>query len=260
VIGANAVPLIGVFTRSWSGATALSLYWFENLVGSLLIAARIAAHEALTSKRGHRRLQLELQSANAAGADRTKRRPTPKNAYGKPRTFLREFLVAACLATGVHGLVLWVTVRKVLESAPDRHALLQGCLGIGAFQILGFVSDMIGIRERPFAWLRDLASANIRRVTLIHLVMIVGFWMVLRGGASGSFAPFAVIKTAADVGNLLAMAGFRADPEEAPGWLAAAVDKIGPADSRDGDFATYWRTRKAEERALAEADEQVSRR
>jgi hypothetical protein len=258
VIGANAVPLIGVFTRGWSGATALSLYWFENLVGSLLIAVRIAAHEALTHKRGHRRRQLNLNTENVAGADRARQRPTPKNAYGEPRTFLREFLVAACMATGVHGLVLWSVVRKVLESAPDRHALLQGCLGIGAFQVLGFVNDMIGIRERPFASLRDLANAGIRRVTLIHLVMIVGFWVALRGGASGFFGPFAVIKTAADVGNLLAMAGFRADPEEAPGWLAAAVNRIGPADPRDGDFATYWRTRKEEERALAEADEQVA--
>lgn len=258
MIGANAVPLAGVFLGGWNGATALSLYWFESLVGSLLVATRIAMHERQTGKRGHRRLQLDLQSGTAAGRDAAARRSLKKQ-YGAPHTFLREFLVAACLASVAHGLLLWVVIRKLLASAPDRHALLQGAAGIAAFQVLGFVNDAVGLRERPFAWLRDLASATIRRVTLIHLTMIVGFWMVLRGGASGFFGPFAVIKTAADVGNLLAMTGFRADPEEAPGWLAAAADRIGPADPKDGDFATYWRAQKAEQRALAQTDEQVAR-
>src|SRR5262249_39938386 len=134
LVGANAVPLAGVFLRGWSGPTALTLYWFESFLGSLLVAVRIATHDAWTGKRGHGRRQLALQGGNVAGAEGAKkRRVTPKNAYGAPHTFLREFLVAACAATGFHGLVLWFAVRKVFASAPDRHALLQGFLGIAAF-------------------------------------------------------------------------------------------------------------------------------
>src|SRR3954467_4920910 len=89
VAGANAVPVAGVFLAGWSAATALTLYWVENLVGSLLVAVRIGAHEALTRKRGHRRLQLALQREPHAKAGEARR--ASKRAYTEPHTFLREF-------------------------------------------------------------------------------------------------------------------------------------------------------------------------
>ena len=69
LVGVNAVPVAGVFLAGWDGATALSLYWWENLIGSLLIALRIVVHRALSRKRGHWRLQISLE-ANGAGVDR----------------------------------------------------------------------------------------------------------------------------------------------------------------------------------------------
>lgn len=49
LVGINAVPLGGVFLAGWSLATALSLYWWESLIGATLVALRIALPRTLTS-------------------------------------------------------------------------------------------------------------------------------------------------------------------------------------------------------------------
>ncbi|HEV8632579.1 MAG TPA: DUF6498-containing protein [Thermoanaerobaculia bacterium] len=255
LVGINAIPVIGVFWQGWSGATALTLYWWENLIGSLLVVARIVIHRALTRKRGYQRLQLQLQSGDGP----------PKRRPGKPLrpprgeqkgSFLAEFLVAACAATAIHGLLLWLVVGKLLAARPDATALRHGVLGVGAIQLAAFGLDLLGIRQRPFAWIRELAQTTVNRVTLIHLVVIVGMWVGLQTGTVGVFGPFAVLKFLADIGNLLARLGVRADPDEMPPWVAGAVNKVGP---KGGDFAEYWRESKAEEKRLLAQDEQIAR-
>jgi hypothetical protein len=257
LLGINAIPVVGVFLHGWSGATALTLYWWENLTGSLLVAARILIHRALTRKRGYQRLQLQL-GANQAAEPRRRRHGKPPRPPQLERkgSFLAEFLAMACAATAVHGLLLWFVVGKLLAERADAAELRQGALGVAAIQLAAFGLDLIGIRERPFSWIRELAQSTVNRVTLVHLVLIVGTWVSVRGGMSSFFGPFAVLKLLADVGNLLARVGVRVDPDEAPVWLAAAVDKVGP---KGGDFAEYWREVKAEEKRLLAQDEQTAR-
>jgi hypothetical protein len=104
LVGINAVPLGGVFLADWSPATALSLYWWENLIGAALVALRIALHRALTRKRGHHRLQLGLQvyvGATEHGQGRRER----KREDGEPGSFLGEFVLVAGGGTAVHGVV-----------------------------------------------------------------------------------------------------------------------------------------------------------
>ena len=96
----------GVFLAGWSPATALSLYWWENLIGAALVALRIALHRALTRKRGHRRLQLNLQ-ANVGSNEDSPRRRKRKREDVEPGSFLGEFLLVAGAGTAAHGLLLW---------------------------------------------------------------------------------------------------------------------------------------------------------
>lgn len=131
-------------------------------------------------------------------------------------------------------------------------------LAVGVFQVGGFLFDLIGIRQRPFAWMRELAQATAQRVSLLHLTLIIGFWFASGpGGLSGVLRPFVVLKALADLGGVLAHMGVNADPEEAPPWLAAAMNRLRPVRPEGGDFATYWRERKERERELREQDEQV---
>ena len=49
MLGVNSIPIVGVLVGDWSPATALSVYWCENLIAALLIAARLALHAAGTT-------------------------------------------------------------------------------------------------------------------------------------------------------------------------------------------------------------------
>jgi hypothetical protein len=259
VLGANAVPVAGVFAAGWTGATALTLYWCETLVASLLVLARLALHRRLTRKRGYTRLQLGMQTTSeltVAGRTRHRREARPARSPGVrlPGSFVAEFAAAACAATLLHGAMLWFLLRS--EGADvQRDALAQGLLGVAAFQALGFLLDLRGLRQRPFAWARQVAETTVHRVMLIHLALIAGFWFAGAGG-KGFFGPFAVLKALADVGNALERLGFRADTEEAPAWLVAVVSRL----RRDGDFAEHWRAERAAKRSLQEEDETVAAR
>jgi len=253
LLGINSVPLAGVFLAGWSGATALSLYWWENLFGCVLVLARLLLHRRLTHKRGYGRLHLTLASRDT-GEPGESWRPGRRPKVLRKGSFVQEFTVAALAATAVHGLLLWFVVSKVLERSPDGVALRQGVLCVGAVQAATFLWDLRGLRQRPFAWVREQAQTTLNRVTLIHLFLIVGTWVALKSETVTFFGPFAVLKAMADVGNLLAKSGVNLDGPEAPRWLAATMRRIAP----DGpDFADYWRKLKGEERRLAEQDEEA---
>lgn len=58
ILGVNSIPAFGYFGAGWSPGTTLIVYWFENLLGSLFVAARIALHRRMTHKRGHYRAMV----------------------------------------------------------------------------------------------------------------------------------------------------------------------------------------------------------
>jgi len=251
LLGINAIPLAGVFFGGWSGATALSLYWWENLFGCVLVLTRLLLHRRLTRKRGYERLHLTLASRDTPEAPKPWR-PGGRVHVERKGSFVQEFAVAALAATAVHGLLLWFVISKVLERSPDGEAVRQGVLGVAAVQLATFLWDLRGLRARPFVWVREQAQTTLNRVTLIHLFLIVGTWVALKSETVTFFGPFAVLKAMADVGNLLAKSGVNFDGPEAPRWLAFTMERISPGR----DFAGYWRTLKSEERRLAEQDEQ----
>ena len=214
---------------------------------------RLLLHRRLTRKRGYGRLHLTLASRDGKDAPRQwkKGKPPPQE---RPGSFVGEFALAACAATAVHGLLLWLVVGKLWERSPDGDDLRLGVLGVAAFQLLAFAFDLRGLRERSFAWIREQAEAALNRVTLVHLALIVGAWAGLRSGMVAFFGPFTVIKALSDVGNALHRVGLRVDGERVPRWLDRAMSKVGP----DGaTFADYWRELKEEQRRLARQDEEA---
>jgi hypothetical protein len=70
ILGLNLVPAGGVALRGWSPATALTLYWCENLIGSVLVALRIAIHRRLTRNRGHYQIQINGREHAPGGGTR----------------------------------------------------------------------------------------------------------------------------------------------------------------------------------------------
>jgi Family of unknown function (DUF6498) len=251
-LGLNAVPAGGFFLGTWSWDTALTLYWFENLLGGLFIGLRIALHRRWTDKRGHFRAH-SLGMAQAAPQENKPRR--------EPGSLLSSFLVPTVVFTLAHGLFLGFALRNLLPHAGSGTAvapLRWGALALGCLLAIGFAIDLTSLRARPFAWLREMAELHLGRVVLVQLAILVGFvLMAWRGHEPQRFLlAFAALKTLADIGNLSARAlGVqRLDIATPSPWFAGMMNRLGKK-SHGEDFETYWQRLREQQQELEEEDE-----
>ena len=235
---ANGVPGGGLLV-GWSPATALTLYWVDNLVGSFAMGVRIALHRRLTGASGHDRGQLGATSRTGSSAARPF------------RSFLAEFLVTSVAFTLVQGVFLAVLLGGVMDARPEGESLRQGALGIAGCHLLALASDAVTLRTWPFARVKEQATYAMGRVVVVHLVIIGGMaWLAASGSSTGVFAIFIVLKLLVDLGSMLP----QIEPGGAPPrWLAALMKRV---PTKTGEtFEEYWRRTHAEELAQAARDE-----
>lgn len=242
VLGTNGVVLWGLGLEGWSGPTALALYWFENLIASILIALRIALHRALTGKRGHFRAQLGVKFSSGEG--------TKERGFN---SFLPEFLTASIMFTLGHGLFLLILLYGVFKAVPDADALWVGTAGVGLFHVGGFVADLFGLKDRPFAWIKFTAQSGLGRIVLVHFAIMGGMAVAAATGSNTAFfLPFVGLKLLAELGSVF---GQERRIQQAPGWLVRLVNRLKPGT----DFATYLAAENVKELAREAEDEEVVR-
>ena len=242
LLGVNAIPVGGVALRGWSASTALVLYWFENLLGSLLMIARIAAHRRLTRKRGHFHNQF-------GGTMNDKKLPT----------FLSEFTTISLIFTLAHGIFLGVVLAAVAKAAPDRAQVIQGGIGIAAFLIVGFLVDLGTLRSWPFSQLKQRAGSMMGRVVLVHLAILGGMFLsAVSNNPAQFFVVFGGLKTLSDIAALIPYSARKS--ETPPGWFArfARMTGNGKHWKTGQDVETWWReTTRSEVKGEAEDEEEV---
>jgi hypothetical protein len=269
-LGVNAIPLGGFFAAGWSPATTLAVYWCENVLGSLLIAARIALHWRMTGKRGHYQARLDQGSGSTArvggrmgqraaagrGGDASAARraaaarPVPRP--GDTPTFLTGFALVAFVFSFAQAIFLAFILWAILRLPVEREALENGVIGIAVMLSIGFLADLRGLRHWPFAALKEIAGLALGRVVLVHLSIIGGMALLAWWGEPRSFfGVFLVLKLLADLGSLLPR--MDANLEKPPGWLGWTMSWFGDR----ADFESYWSESHARERAEAAEDEQV---
>jgi hypothetical protein len=240
IVGVNSVPVAGVFWAEWAAATALALYWCESVMVIGLVGTRIWLHRRATNKRGH-------LDGSALGAEGKSTRPGS--------TFLREFLTAALVFTGAHAVFLAAILFLMLPTnfpevgGVDFEALRQGVSIVAVILGVGFVIDVVRIRDRSFWWLRQMAGRVMGRVILVHMTIIFGMmataWF---DGPRGIFIVFAAFKLIADVGTFL-VGDDLPDPEASPAWLAI-LRSVG-GDKWANGYADFKREIAEEERRRA---------
>jgi Family of unknown function (DUF6498) len=247
--GLNAVPAVGVFFGGWSSATALWVYWGENVIGGALVALRIALHRRWTHAKGHERTHLGLR---VSGSLRIAGRSRPLDLA--PQSLFAEFVWSVALFSAGHALLLVLLVGGVLGLEPAQAALREGWLGVAIFQLAGFALDLPGLAGRPFAWVKGLAERSVGRVILVHLALLGG--VVASAGRAHPerfLLVFAGLKLASDVASWLPLA--RAAPD--PGRPPRLASWIGARGSRSGrTFTEAWSQRAEQERRLAAEDEE----
>jgi hypothetical protein len=248
--GLNAVPLGAAALSGGTLATALVLYWWENLVGGAFVALRIALHRARTGTRGHYRPHLGLQMQ---GKLRVAGRVEPVDVA--PKTLLAEFAWSAGAFTLAQGVLLALLLGKLLPDGEVARATSRGGLAaVVLLQGLGFALDLPRLGSRPFLWVKTLAERSLGRVVLVQLAILAG--AVLAAGRPDPLRfllPFAVAKTVSDLASWLPLQRYVPDPERAPGW-ARRLARLAPRRGRR--FEDHWREAAERERRLAAEDEE----
>jgi hypothetical protein len=246
VVVLNLVPAGGVVLRGWSPATALTLYWGENLVGSVLIALRIALHRRMTRKRGHYRGQIDVKDG------------TTGRVRSRPSTFLAEFTTVGLAFCLVHGVFLAALLAIVVKESPSPAELRQGLPWMLGAQLGWFLLDLPYLRNWSFAELKRLADRLIGRIGLIHFALMGGMLIAAFSSRPRAFfAAFGTLKALADLGSLLPAGS--GPPAEAPRWFLWTTRRLGQDRHRKTrqDVATWWRDTTRAERQRVEEDEQV---
>ncbi|MEZ5419746.1 MAG: DUF6498-containing protein [Vicinamibacterales bacterium] len=194
VLGVNALPLGGVLAGAWSQATALSLYWWENLAAGLFIAVRLWLHQ-----RWHPDV------------------PRPTNRLQQPG----QFFVTTLAFTIAHGVFLAVLFTTVLQTRPDAGTLRAAALPLVALQAVALGADLWTLHAWPQAQVLAQADHMLGRVVLVHLSLPLGMLLFAAADREWAFfACFATLKGLSDLAQVLVRPWARA-ASAAPGPPAA---------------------------------------
>jgi len=228
--GQNAVPFSGWFLGGWSPGTTLAIFWVENLLLTVLIAARIAAHRTATRKRGHL------------------------------NGFLSKFLITALAFTLAHGLFLTFILFAVMENSVSREDLVAGILWMLLAQGASLLIDLWFVGNWPFREVRARVDWMMGRVVVAHLSILFGmFAFMAMEQPWWFFSAFLVFKALMDIAGLLPR--WRYQPKTPPAWLSRAVKKLPQGRQnrglKDETFEQYWERANREETERCARDEEV---
>ena len=213
LLGVNAVPVLGVFAGEWSSATALSVYWAENLIASLLIGARLYLHRRWNG----------VAAPSAGGS-----------AVMAPGAFLGS----AIPFTLAHGVMLAAVFAAVVKVAPDLANLRQAVFALLVVQGLAFGVDLWTLERWPAHRVNERADFLLGRVVLVHLSIIAGMVLAAWLDRPGAFFAFFVgCKVLSDLTQFLPR--IDTSPGSAPPrWLSAVMRKLPSKDGRT--FEEHW--------------------
>lgn len=189
-VGVNALPLGGVLAGGWSQATALSLYWWENLAAGLFVAAR-----------------LWLYHRWNPGV------PASTNRLQQPG----QFFVTTLAFTIAHGVFLAMIFGAVLKAGPETERLRAAVLPLAVLQAAAFGVDLWTLSAWPPARVRAQADHLLGRVVLVHLSLLVGLFLQAALDCPWAFfACFAALKGLSDLAQFLPRSWAVAGPPAPP--------------------------------------------
>lgn len=241
LLASAAVPGGGYLVADWSAATALTLYWIDNVIGGIAMAIRIAEHRRLTNAAGHDRAQL--------GATMT--------INDEPvafQSFFSEFLITTAGFGLAHGLFLAAVLGFVLER-PDVGHVRDGAIAIAICHALALGVDRWMLDAWSFGRLKDHAGRVMSRVALVNVALLGGTWfMAFSSSPDAFFTVFVWLKAAGDVGATLPPMATRRPPR-----VLARVMNLFPKQNGE-TFEEYWQRTHSVAETQAALDERAKPR
>lgn len=202
VVALNGIVLYGVYVLGWPWGTVLVLYWCETLMGACFIILRMFLHRGLTHKRGYyRRGQLTIQRYTKL------RTPSDIKTETKPfGSFIAGFFTGTVVFSLVQGVFLGLLLGELEDQSittVDSAAVKKGLTAMVLVMIGSFALDCVNLKERPFAWIRDLSERFMGRIFVVHLTVLFGLFAVkIFGLTQFPFILFAALKILLDLGGV----------------------------------------------------------
>ncbi len=192
-LGINAIPAGLVLLGGSSAATAMVLYYLENLVSVVLAAGRVRilapANDEAYANMGYDNVQAKVD-----GQIRSQKRILRTR-----RVIIFDYVSMAFILSSASGVFLCAFLFLVLQADIPRSALVTGMAGIVAFQLLSFFADLVLLGPLLPAQAESLLKQSMGRVALIYFAVFIG--VVLAGivGNNSFVLPFAALKTITDL-------------------------------------------------------------
>jgi hypothetical protein len=201
-LGINAIPAGLVLLGGNSAATAMVLYFLENLVSILLAAARVRilapANDEAYADMGYDNVETSVD-----GVVRSQ-----KTILRTRRVLITDFVSLALIFSLGTGIFLGAFLFLILHVEIPGSVILAGMEGIMAFQLFNFVSDLVLLGPLTPAHADILLQQSMGRVALIYFAVFVGVILAAIVGNSSFVLPFAALKTVADLATTFQ--GFKA--------------------------------------------------
>jgi len=228
--GQNAIPVSGWFLGGWTPGTTLAIFWIENLVLTVFIAARVAVHWSATRTRGHE------------------------------NGFLKNFLVTSLVFTVAHGIFLAFILGSMVPDSVNRDDVVRGVQWMLGAQVASILLDLWSIGRWPFAEIRRRTDWMLGRVVMVHLSILFGMFLFMAMGQPWwFFSVFVTLKAMVDIGSLLP----QWSPKAPPAWMARAGNwmdvKTGHRKRSAETFEQQWARLNRQEAEKHARDEEVVR-
>jgi hypothetical protein len=252
VLLVNAVPIAGVLYYDWSATNVLILYWVESLLIAVATTLRILAHRQLTRKRGHFRVGV-------IGGFTVNGEPVKSGLLG-------EYAMIAFLFTLAHGVFVAVLAYHFNEEYPDDPRwqfslgqLVRGVEVVAAMLGIELVADLMTIRSRSFAWIKEYAQRRMGRILVLHLAIIFGVLaMAMANSPFGVLYVLIGLKTLVDLAGVAAQGAKPADAADTPpAWTMKYADKLARDKGGAKGFLESWNAQTEKARREAIEDEEV---
>lgn len=191
-LGINAIPAGIVLLGGNSAATAMVLYFLENLVSIILAAARIrilapADDEAYAS------LAYDTVKVTVNGVPRPE-----KKLLRNRRVLITDYLFMSIVFSLAVGVFLFLFVFVVGHTNVPGSVILAGMEGIIAFQLLHFVADLFLLGPLTPPQAEVLLKQSMGRVALIFLAVFIGIFLAAVN-INWFVIPFVALKTITDL-------------------------------------------------------------
>jgi hypothetical protein len=190
-LGVNAIPADVMLMGGSSAATAMILFYLENIISILLAAVRVRilapAGDQAYADRG-------METVTTITHNHSERHYVLRNRG----VLIREYLLIELFVSFVVGFFIFTFLFLIQHSTVSGSVIQSTMVWIIGLQLFHFVSDLFLMGRLNSAQAESVLEQSGKRVLFIFLATFIGVFAAMRD-ITWFAVPFIVLKTLTDV-------------------------------------------------------------